>query len=809
MSHNSSLFVRFLISLTGILLAGACVLQAASLRGTVLDPSGHAVAHARIRIHEVDSGQVLLSRSGSDGRYAVRGLADGSYWLEVEDGQSLLETSMRIRISGDTQYNVALAIRPVEEAVLVLSNAVPAASGTSSKAVVGVSSEEYMKRLKLYLVDGLRSTPGVRVQQLRTPGSVTSVQVRGLRNQDTALLIDGLRFRDAASIAGDATAFLSEFVHADSDRVELLRGSGSSLYGTHAVGGVISVQSSNGGGPFHGELSGDGGGLGSARGLARFGGGLSPANRLLYSGGVSHWNVMRGVDGFDPYRNTSGQGFVRYTMTPKLFLSARLYAGDSFLALNESPTFVDAVRANHTGEGAVPAIALAPDQVRAFSRGQPFEAGPATFVPDFNDPDSRRSSSFYSAAFTLRNQLSPNRSYRATYQIVETRRVHRDGPGGVGAFEPAFNTLNRLAGRIDTFQLRSDLSAGPHQLLTVGYEFEREEYGDRNSDGHPDPSSRSVSSSTLRQSNHALFAQDQLRWNRLQVGVSGRLQGFRLADPNFTGDANPYRGSLPEAPARAVTGDLSLAYFLSPGQTKLRVHGRTGYRAPSPYERFGASFFRGFPSFWGAPSLAPERSVSYDAGIDHWLAGGKARLSATAYYTGLRDLVTFDVGVIEPASDPWGRFGGYRNAAGAISRGMEVDISATPSSFTTLRAAYTYVNSDSHTPTVPDTSFSKSLGVSDHMVSLTAIQAIGRRLDLALDLSAVSSYPLRIYGAPGWLVFRGPLKVDLACTYRIPLEDGRSISLYGKVENLLNRQYYEDGLAAPKAWGIGGLRFRF
>lgn len=103
-----------------------------------------------------------------------------------------------------------------------------------------------MKRVKLYLVDNLRSIPGVRVQQLRAPGSVTIVQVGGLRNQDTALLIEGLRFRDAALIAGNATAFLSGFVQADSDRVELLRGLGSSLYGTHAVGGVINLQSSNG-----------------------------------------------------------------------------------------------------------------------------------------------------------------------------------------------------------------------------------------------------------------------------------------------------------------------------------------------------------------------------------------------------------------------------------------------------------------------------------------------------------------------------------------------------------------------------------
>lgn len=273
------------------------------------------------------------------------------------------------------------------------------------------------------------------------------------------------------------------------------------------------------------------------------------------------------------------------------------------------------------------------------------------------------------------------------------------------------------------------------------------------------------------------------------MGFSGRIQGFRLEAPRFTGNLNPYRGSLPEAPARVVTGDLSLAHSLKQSQTKLRVHGQTGYQAPSPYERFGASFFQGFASSCGAPALAPERSVSYDAGIDHWVAGGKVRLSATVYYTGLRNLVTFDFRVIQPGSDPWGRFGGHRNAERGISRGMEVDISANPSSSTVFRAAYTYVNSDSNTPTVAGTSFSKSLGGPDHMVSMTALQGIGRRLDLALalDLAAMSSYLLSISGAPGWLVFPGPIKVALACTYRIPLEHGRSTSVYGKVENLLNR----------------------
>lgn len=790
-----------------LLLASA--LRADSLSGTVRDPAGRAVDSAEIRVHEFDGSQVLRSRSADTGRYLVPTLSPGSYWVEAESPQSLLFAAARIQIDGDTNHDIDLSLRPVETAITVLGNAMPTDVNQSGKRVSTVTGRDYRKRLKFTIADGLRGLPGVRVQQLRTPGSLTAIQVRGLRNRDTAILIDGLRFRDAGSIAGDASAFLSDLIYVNTERVELLRGSSSSLYGSHAIGGAIDVRSSHGGGPIHGEMSSDGGGLGTLRGLARFGGGLPLTQRLVYSGGLSHWNVSRGLDGFDPFRNTSGQGFIRFSIRPAVTISGRLYVGDSFLAINEAPSIVDAVLANHSATGAVPAVALRPEQLDALSEGRAFSVGPATFVPDFNDPDSRRVSSFNSSAITLRHEISPDRSYRATYQIVDTTRSYRDGPGGTGSYEPVFSSSSRFAGRVETMQLRADLAANPHQTLTIGYEYEREEYADFNSNGSPEPAILSVTETTLRQSNHALFAQDQLRWKRLQVAFSGRLQSFRVATPAFTGGTNPYRESRPRPLANAYTGDVAVAYFLPSRQTKLRAHARTGYRAPSSYERFGASFFQGFPSFWGAPSLLSERSASYEAGLDQWFTGGKGRLSATMYYIGLEDVVTFDFGVIDSATDPWGRFGGFRNSDGAVSRGMEVDVSATPTPYTTVRAAYTFVNSDSQTPTVPGTGFYKMLGVSDHMFALTAVQTVGKRLDVILDISAVSSYPLRLYRVPGWLVFPGPVKVDAAFSYRIPLEGAQGIDVYAKIENFINRQYYEDGYAAPRIWGLLGLRFRF
>ncbi len=809
MGPRASRVARAALTIACALPVGAAALRADTLSGTVRDASGRPVPGADIRIDRFDGASAYRVRSDQAGAYSVPALVPGSYWLVAHARPFLLSSTERIQVEGNTVHDVELALAPLEDSITVVGNALPASAADSAKSVAAVDGGDYRKRIEPSLVEGLRAIAGVRVQRLRTPGSGATVQFRGLRSHDTAVLIDGLRFRDASSVSGEATPFLSDMAYFDTERVEVQRGASSTLYGSHAVGGVIDIRSSRGGGPAHAEISAEAGGLGSARGLVRIGGGLGPVQRLIYSGGGSHRNVTRGVDGFDPYRNTGGQGYARFTLAPALTLSGRIFGTDSFLAINESPSVPDAVLANLGGKLAVPAVALPPHEVRAYEAGREIRAGDATFVPDFNDPDARRAASFYAAAIILRHQISPDRSLRASYQQVRTKRRFGDGPGGVGAFEPPFSTAARYTGRIDTLQVRADLASGPRQTLTAGYEFERERYEDRHSNGAPDAARLDLTESSAQQSSHAAFVQDSLRWKSLQVTVAGRYQVFRLSGPSFTGGSNPYGLTAADPLGGAFTADLSLAYFARDSNTKLRAHARSGYRAPAPFERYGASFFLGTASFWGAPSLSPERSVSYEAGFDQWLARGKARASATAYYAGVRDVVTFDFGVIDPATDPWGRSGGYRNGVGLLSRGIEVDLSASPTRSTTLRAAYTYVNSDSKAPTVPGTDFHKALGVSDHMFGLSAIQAIGKRLELALDWSAMTSYPLRFFRAPGWQVFPGPLKVDAACTYRVPLEGARGIDIFVMVENILNRQYYEDGQAAPRAWAVGGLRFRF
>src|SRR5262249_23152296 len=152
------------------------------------------------------------------------------------------------------------------------------------------------------------------------------------------------------------------------DHVEVLRGSGSSLYGTNAVGGVVNVVTQEGGGPLHGEIQAEGGSLGYLRGRATVAGGALH-DRFQFAAGLLHLNFMDGVDGNDANRSTGGQASVRYSLTPKINISGRFWASEDFVQLNISPTTTGIPAANFPAFGVISAIPLSPANVAILNSG--------------------------------------------------------------------------------------------------------------------------------------------------------------------------------------------------------------------------------------------------------------------------------------------------------------------------------------------------------------------------------------------------------------------------------------------------------
>lgn len=810
---NSRRFIAIAFGLWLVLTQSAWAQSGTTtITGHVKDPQGANLPGATVTLYGRQRTFSLTTTTDSSGSYRFEKLAPGEYLVEAEaEGFASASAKQLVVERGQTAtLDIPLELSGVRSTVVVTASDTPQSVDEVSKAVTVVDQRDIDERDESAIAESLRTVPGLRVQQLGGPGSFTSIKTRGLRNEDTAVLIDGLRFRDAAATQGDASGFLEDLIVTDVSRVEVLRGSGSSLYGTNAIGGVVNLVTDEGGGPFHGNLLGEGGGLGMFRGRGQFAGG-SHNNTIIYSVGFSHLNVTRGVDGHDEARNTSGQGRVLFRLTPTTTLSGRIYTSNSRLQHNNSPQGIGTLPAT----GIIEAIPLSLTELRRFEAGVPtsqLNVGAATFIPAANDPDNLRKANFFSGAVIFTQRPTETLGYSISYQGLATNRSSINGPLGVGRQSIGGSEQSDFDGRIHTFNARFDLRAGRANFITGGYEFESENF--KNPSFQPNPADNS--NVDVTQTSHTFFVQDQLRFmdDRLQISGAFRAQFFRLRQPVFTpAVSSPFAGFTFVSPPTAYTGDGSVAYMFRSSGTKLRAHAGNGYRTPSLFERFGTFFdrFFGFGAF-GDPRLKPDRSIAFDAGIDQTLYKNRLRASATYFYTELQKVIIFDFsGLIDPATDPFGRFGGYVNTNGGIARGVELSMTATPTRTLNLLAAYTYTKSLQRRPQVPGTL--RSVVIPDHQFSLVATQRFGRRFLVNFDLSASSDYIGAIFNPATFgsraYRFRGIAKADLGASYTLPLSESRSLRFFGYVDNLFDREYFESGFLTPGRVGRAGAMFVF
>ena len=239
-----------------------------------------------------------------------------------------------------------------------------------SKAVTTVTAREMDERDEATVAEALRTVPGLRVQQLGGPGSLVSIKTRGLRNQDTSVLIDGLRFRDPAAPEADATSFLSDF-QCDRRRARRSPARLRLLALRHErVRRRRQHRHRRGRRPVPRPALRRGRQLGFARGRAQVSGSAGEADRFVFSAGVSHLNVSEGVDGDDAARATNAQGRALFRLTPTATLSARVYASDSFAQLNEEPQAVGMLPPT----GIVEARPVSREELRRYERGTPAES---------------------------------------------------------------------------------------------------------------------------------------------------------------------------------------------------------------------------------------------------------------------------------------------------------------------------------------------------------------------------------------------------------------------------------------------------
>jgi len=781
-----------------ILLSAAVFGQdaATGISGIVSDSTGKPMANVSVRvIGETQPSSVFETFTNDDGKYRIENVMPGIFTVEAgfTDADSITHTqSIKVHhyLGSETRADLQLSWPDaIRESVNVSANAEQTEQEVS-KSVSLVGSREIEARQETNLTDALRTVPGLRIQQLGGFGRTANIKTRGMRNQDTAILIDGIRFRDASAIWGDASSFLSDMTLTDTAAVEVLRGSGSSLYGTNAIGGTIDIRSAAVRKGFHGNAFAGIGGLG----MNRFGGGISfGGERWSLGGGISRSAVTKGIDGDDDADNISSRG--RFDAKPwrGANVSVRLYNSNSFVRLNSDPdTFGALPPTNAT-------IIRADEGVN--------------FISDTDDPDNTQRSKFLNGQVVFAQRFSDKLAFNAFYSGVKTNRKNISGPLGVG-FQSASTSF--FDATINTFNGGINWTPNGMHRVTVGYEFERETYGNKGLT----PSGTADYFANASQNSNTLYAQDliSLLDGKLQFTGGFRGQFFGLGTPGFSLQNAPYADISPADPASAVTFDGSAAYLISAIGTKIRVHAGNGYRVPSLYERFG-TFYSTFDGNRfvpiGAPDLKPERSAAFDIGADKYFSKWNSKLTAVYFYTKLDRTIGY--GLLDQP-DPWSRDnfdsgGGYLNTKGGIARGGEFSGEVHPMRSTDIFASYTYTNSDQREPQVAGSGVITSLGIPSNQFTFVATQRY-KQFWVNFDLLATSDYLAPIFSNATFnsyvYQFKGNRNADLTAGYRFVFgEDKYSLTVHGKIENIFGNEYFENGFRTQGQTGSIGLAFDF
>ena len=155
------------------------------------------------------------------------------------------------------------ALTPPETAELVVSaTRIPTSEDETPASVTVITSDDLSIHQTERVADALRSVPGLSVVQSGTAGQLTSVFTRGLRSEHTQVLIDGVPINQ-----GLAGLFnFADLAIDNIDRIEVVRGPQSTVYGPRAMAGVIQIFTKEGGDTRESTVSAEGGSYGTFRG---------------------------------------------------------------------------------------------------------------------------------------------------------------------------------------------------------------------------------------------------------------------------------------------------------------------------------------------------------------------------------------------------------------------------------------------------------------------------------------------------------------------------------------------------------------
>ena len=726
-----------------------CVLnsRAATLDGKINDPAGQPVARAEVTLIS-SLGFTWNRQTKKDGSFRFENLRKGVYTLLANMSSFVTaRTEVRLDTKESKQVKLQLVLSAVREEVVVSASHIGTTSLQSGSALTIISRSEIEERGALSVQDILHAVPGVAANQTGRRGGVTGVFIRGGESNFNLVLINGIPMNQFGG-AFDYGALPSDPV----ERVEVIRGPQSALYGSNAIGGVVNVLTRRPQAPtrFTGRAEG-----------------CSFTTRRLATGAAGLWDRLGWA--YDLSRLDTGG----------------LVENDNYrnqnASLNLSYRFRTMRRVNFHFMG----------NAHDLGRPGPYGSDPNRIFPGL-DTTSRDKNNFFGYRVGYEEEFSPRFRYvvNASFADNDYFFVSRFGDFFLKNFRAVVNT-------------HSEWALTSSDFLVFGFEYSREQ---TRSTFIADTSFEPF---LLPRTSYAPFIEN--RWifrNRLFFNAGARIDRFRtraLPERSFGFPA------IAESSLIQVNPRLSSAFLLRKGTpasefggTRLHASFGTGVRLADSFEL----------AFTDNVQLKPERTASFDVGIEQRLAKDRLMLDVTYFFNRFDDLIV--------SSGSFPNLSSFQtdNIANSRAEGLEVSFRLRPSRTLSVQGNYTFLDSEildlerSNFAPFPFEAGQPLLRRPRHSGSTLITWRRGRWMltsgaylrGSVLDVEPNLGTFACAIGLECLFANKGYIRADGGFSYALP----GGIEIYGRLHNFLNQKYEESfGFPSLPLNFLAGVKFTF
>ena len=433
-------------------------------------------------------------------------------------------------------------------------------------------------------------SPGVFTRDTGGLGATTGISIRGNRPMDTLLLVDGVKA--GSSLVAGGAPLLSFASSLNLEDVEIVRGAHSSLFGSDAIGGVLSMQTRRGSGDPKGTLFFEGGSFNTFREGLTSDGSLGALDYSLHFAREDTGNVRPNND----MQVNSGSLRLDWTALDRLTLGM-------------------AVRTQQGKYQEPGSIRLVDDGNNDPNARVDAEATTVSTYAECKATDiwtTKLTLGCYKERYHFQNPFDPASAhaliampYWDGAQFVYSAPV----PATPQSSTDLAESINWTADWQNTLRLtdKNRCVLGASLFYEAGHD--ETDYASAWVPSNPQ-------TSYLSALNAGAYAQDQ--WEVLDnLVLTG---GLRFDHYQLAGDALTYRGGA--------------AYLVEATRTKLRASYGTAFKAPTFYQSYNTLRYAG-------TRLDPERSHSWDAGVDQYFLGDRLSLGCTWFHSNTSDLIAY------------------------------------------------------------------------------------------------------------------------------------------------------------------------